>query len=92
VQYAVVCEVFPGLRSSERTVAVANVHGRREFLRIEGNYLRQEEGRTYLPIGFIYEHPESNSVLIELPLEADSGAQRMFVPKEHVLVREQVTA
>jgi hypothetical protein len=81
----VLCEVSPGLRDSERGVAIPNVHGRKERLRIEANYLREREGRTYLPVGFIYEHEPSNSVLIELPLEADSGHWRMFVPKENVL-------
>jgi hypothetical protein len=92
VEYAVLCEVSPGLRPSERTVAVCNVQGRREYLRIEANYLRQEGGRAYLPVGFLYEHPESNSVLIELPLEADSGARRVFVPKTHVISGERVSA
>jgi len=89
---AVVCEVSPGLRDSERTVAVANVHGRKEFLRIEGSYLRREGEQTYSPVGFIYEHPASGSVLIELPLEADSGARRMFVPKQNMLFRDRVPA
>ncbi len=92
MEIAVLCEVKPGLRATERTVAVTNIHGRKEFLRIEDSYLRQHGGRTYLPVGFIYEHPPTNSVLIELPLEADSGARRLFVPKENILYRERVPA
>jgi len=63
-----------------------NVHGRKQFLRIEASYLRQDGEQTYLPVGFIYEHPASGSILIELPLEADSGVRRMFVPKQNVLM------
>ncbi|MCI0641676.1 MAG: hypothetical protein L0Y72_25975 [Gemmataceae bacterium] len=92
METAVICEVFPGLRHSERTVAVANVHGRKEYLRIEGSYIRPNGEGIYLPVGLISEHPASGSVLIELPLEADSGVRRMFVPKENVLVRERVPA
>jgi hypothetical protein len=69
-----------------------SVKGRREYLRIEANYLLQQGERSYLPIGFIYEHPESNSALIELPLEADSGARRLFVSREHLATRERVGA
>jgi hypothetical protein len=89
---AVICEVRPGLRESERTVAVVNIHGRKEFLRIEGSYLRCEGGKFYLPVGYIYEHPESDSVLIELPMEADSGARRVFVPRKNIQVRNKVPA
>ncbi len=92
MEIAVQCEVQPGLRASERTVAVANIHGRKEFLRIDASYLRQERGRVYLPVGLIYEHPPTNSVLVELPLEADSGARRIFVSKEHVLFSDGVQA
>ena len=71
-------------------MAVANVHGRKEFLRIEESYLRRQGDQTYLPGGFIYEHPASNSVLIELPLEADSGVRRLFVPRKNLLLRDGV--
>lgn len=53
METTVLCEVRPGLRDSERTVAVSNVHNRKEFLRIEASYLRSEAGRTYLPVGFM---------------------------------------
>ena len=92
MEYAVQCDVSPGLRPSERTVAVTTVQGRREYLRLEANYLRHEGERAYLPVGFLYEHPESNSALIELPLEADSGARRLFVPRSHLTARNGVTA
>ncbi len=92
MEYAVLCEISPGLRPSERTVAVTSVQGRREYLRIEASYLLQEGEHAYLPVGFIYEHPETNSALIELPLEADSGARRLFVPRGHLTVRDRVSA
>lgn len=92
METAVLCAVKRGLRDSERTVAVANFHGRKEYLRIEASYLRQEGDQTYLPVGFIYEHPASGSILIELPLEADSGVRRMFVAKQNVLMRDRVSA
>ena len=92
METAVLCEIKPGLRESERTVGVVDVHGRKEFLRIEESYLRHEGNQTYLPVGFIYEHSASGSVLIELPPEADSGARRMFVPRQNVLLRDRVPA
>jgi hypothetical protein len=54
--------------------------------------LFQKGERPYLPIGFLYEHPQSNSARIELPLEADSGARRLFVPSSDLTARERVSA
>jgi len=33
------CEISNGLRASEATVAVADVHNRRQFLRVERDFL-----------------------------------------------------
>jgi hypothetical protein len=75
----VVCEVSPGLRESERTVAVRDVHGRRHFLRVEEGYLAEDGGRNYLPIGVVGVDGAKQLALIELPHESDSGTNRLWV-------------
>jgi hypothetical protein len=75
----VLCEVAPGLRDSEKTVAVKDVHGRRQFLRVEEGYLAEQGGRTYLPIGIVGVDEAKRLALIELPHEADSGKNRLWV-------------
>jgi hypothetical protein len=81
----VLCDVSPGLRVSERTVAVSNIHGKREYLRVEADYLHNLNGQTYLPIDVVYVDPARQAVLVELPFEADSGAPRVWVSQAHVL-------
>jgi hypothetical protein len=71
--------VGKGLRNSERTVAVRDVHGRREFLRVEADFLTSEGGRPWLPVGKIYEDKDRQIALIELPQEAASGTNRLWV-------------
>jgi hypothetical protein len=75
----VVCEVSQGLREAERTVAVKDVHGRSQFLRVPFDFLTQANGRQYLPVGVVHIDPRSKAVLVELPHEADSGANRLWV-------------
>jgi hypothetical protein len=75
----VLCEVSPGLRDSERTVGVADVNGNRQFLRVPAAFLTQREEKAYLPVGIVYQDPKTGAVLVELPHEADSGANRLWV-------------
>jgi hypothetical protein len=78
------CEVSDGLRPSEATVCVKDVHGRPQFLRIERDFLITEGGISYLSVGVVYDDKSKGVVLIELPHEADSGANRLWVQRDQV--------
>lgn len=80
------CEVSEGLRPAEATVAVADVHDRRQCLRVERDFLTAVKGQWYLPVGVVYDDRQNPWVLIELPHEADSGANRLWVWRDHLLV------
>ena len=86
------CEVSAGLRDSERSVMVQGYDGRRHFLRVEHYMLLGRDGVDYLPVGLIHVDPQSKAYLIELPLEADSGAHRVWVPSDSVLDPQGVHA
>jgi hypothetical protein len=86
----VLCEVSKGLRPSEATVGVADVHNNRQFLRIERDLLTEVEGEWFLTVGVVYDDPHQPWVLIELPHEADSGKNRLWVWREHLLVSNGV--
>jgi hypothetical protein len=73
-------EVGPGLRSSERTVAVQDVKGVKHFLRVDADFLTPVNGKHYLPIGVVDRDPAHKVALIEFPIEADSGTSRVWVP------------
>jgi hypothetical protein len=87
----VVCEVSAGLRDSERTVAVRDIHGRRQFLRVEQDFLTHRDDQFYLPVGEVY-YTADDKVLIELPHEADSGANRLWVHRSDLLAPTKATA
>jgi hypothetical protein len=75
----VACEVTPGLRDSERTVAVRDINGRRQFLRVEQDFLSQSSGQSFLPIGIVGIDEGKQLALIELPHESDAGGNRLWV-------------
>lgn len=76
----VLCAVEDGLRPSEATVGVTGFDNRVEYLRVERSFIREIAGHPYLPVGLIqYDEQDPGVALIELPHEADSGANRMWV-------------
>ena len=87
----VICDVSAGLRDSERTVAVRDIHGRRQFLRVEYDFLTRKGDKFYLPVGEVY-YTADQKVLIELPHEADSGANRLWVHRSDLLAPTEATA
>jgi hypothetical protein len=82
----VLCEkVGPGMRPSERTVAVKDVFGQREFLRVEHDFLTAVGERYFLPVGVVQEDREKDLVLIELPQEGECGGWRLWVHASDLL-------
>jgi len=77
----VLCTVDDGLRPSEVTVEVQSRGGRSEFLRVDRDFVKQVGERHFLPVGLIAKNRVENQevALIELPHEADSGANRLWV-------------
>ena len=80
------CEnVENGLRSSEALASILDLNGKTHFIRVERDYL-YSEGSTayYLPVGVVGRDIKANAVLIELPHEAETGANRLWVKQSLV--------
>lgn len=79
------CEsVSEGLRASEAIAIFRDFKGRRHFLRVERDFLSDEGGTFYLPIGVVHVDPRTKLVLIELPHEAETGANRLWVEQDQL--------
>jgi len=77
----VLCKVDEGLRPSEVTVELRGIGDRFEFLRVDREFVKKIGDSFYLPVGLIFKNRVDNQeiALIELPHEADSGANRLWV-------------
>jgi hypothetical protein len=73
------CKVTEGLRKAEATVEIRDFHDRKHFLPVDRDFLRAEGGKNYLPVSVMQIDQKSKAALIGLPLEADSGAHRIWV-------------
>ncbi len=76
------CEVSEGLRSSEVVANFFDYHGRKHFIRVERDFLSEENGRKLLPVGIVHVDQKNKAVLIELPHEAETGANRLWIKQE----------
>jgi hypothetical protein len=82
----VVCDIVTkGFRDSERSVGVRDTRGHRQFLRVAEHFLTFENGKYYLPVGLVMVNYKEQAALVELPHEADSGANRLWVPFSSLL-------
>jgi hypothetical protein len=87
----ILCEqVSPGLREADAILTFLDVQGRRHFLQIEKDLLVQRNGHSYLPVGFVYRDVRTRAFLIELPHEAETGVNRLWVSAEKVLDADEV--
>ncbi len=78
------CEISEGPRANYKTVGVASIEGHTEYLAIEERFLVRQGGSYLLPVSFIGRDPRHKTALVQLPVEADSGANRVWVSAEAV--------
>ena|SRR5437016_589788 len=86
------CEVSEGLTGSDITVCIQDVFGREQYIYVLPTMVNWERDVPYLPVGIINVDRRNRRVLIELPTEADSGANRMWMPFEKFRIATGVHA
>lgn len=74
--------ISEGLRPSEAVASFVDLHGRTHFIRVERDFLAEHEGATFLPVGVVHVDPKSKAVLVELPHEAETGANRLWMKQD----------
>lgn len=88
----VICEVSEGLRKSEATVKLVTFDGRPEFLPVDRGLLITEGAQTYLSVGLVHIHHEKRAALVALPVEADSGAHRVWMKLDSLKYEQEIPA
>jgi hypothetical protein len=91
---SVKCEVLDGSAGNpfETAVAVVSAQGRKEILQVPPDLLDMKGDTAYLPVSVVAVDRAAHSVLIELPSEADSGTNRMWVPSDSMPDADEVLA
>jgi hypothetical protein len=86
------CEVRRGPGTVADSVAVRDTENLPTFLEIERDFVAHRQGKTYLPVGEVCRDLDKGIALIEFPIEADSGAHRIWVPLASLLEPNGVSA
>jgi hypothetical protein len=85
------CKIRDGLRPAEVTVELKDFSGRPQYLPIDRDFIEHEEGKPYLPVSVVHIDRDSQAVLVGLPVEADSGAHRIWVwPRQLKYLTEEM--
>ena len=72
-------ELSDGARPGWKTVGVASVEGHTEYLSIEERFLVPRPEGPMLAVRLVARDPVQKTSLVQLPTEADSGANRVWV-------------
>lgn len=75
-----VCDLKEGLRSREATAIVKDYTGRRQFMPLDRTQIAEEDGKSWVTVGLVHVDEAKKLALVSLPIEADSGAHRIWVP------------
>jgi hypothetical protein len=74
------CDVSSGgILPDGVTVRISDATGRSQFVQVTRGMINRAGETEYLPVGIVEIDRHTRRVLIELPVEADSGANRMWV-------------
>jgi hypothetical protein len=76
----VACDVSPGLLDTLVTVGVPDETGNRHYLEVSKGFVTWQNGQAYLPVGIVELDSRKQRALVELPAEAASGANRLWIP------------
>jgi hypothetical protein len=79
------CDMRPGPGTVACSVGVRDTNNIQTFLTVQQDFVTQRQGQYYLPIGVVYRDKDKGVALIEFPVEADSGAHRLWVPLSSLL-------
>jgi hypothetical protein len=76
--------VREGSRPHFKVVGVSSVEGHVEYLGIEERFLVRRGDAYLLPVRLIGRDRRHKTALVQLPVEADSGANRVWVREENL--------
>ncbi len=86
------CELSEGLTGSDITVCIRDVLGKEQYIHVLPSMVNWDHDVPYLPVGIIKVDRRHGRVLIELPIEADSGVNRMWMPFDRFRIESGVPA
>ena len=76
------CEVTEGPRVGFKAIGIESIEGHNEYLAIEEKFLVRKGDGYLLSVSLVGRDRRNRTVLVQLPVEADSGANRVWVSEQ----------
>ena len=86
------CKVSEGLRKAEATVTVSEYDGTVQHFPLDRGLIATTGGKPAIPVGVVHyaeNGREERLALVSLPVEADSGTQRIWVKLSDLIVEKE---
>ena len=85
------CDVLKGagLRDSDVIAEVTDYSGVKEQIQVEKSFLEQRGGRYFLPVWGLTQDHANKLAEVELPLEAASGTNRIWVASNQLFYQKE---
>ena len=81
-----------GLRQAEATVTVSEHDGTVQHFPLDRGLISTTKGKPAVPVGVVHyatNGQDDGLVLVSLPVEADSGTQRIWVRRSDLIVEKE---
>jgi hypothetical protein len=79
------CDISEGPRQGFMSIGVPSIEGYQEHVAIEERFLARRNGSYLLPVFVVGVDKQHQTALVQLPLEADSGARRVWVRSDSLI-------
>jgi hypothetical protein len=86
------CKVSEGLRQAEATVTVSEYDGTVQHFPLDRGLISTARGKPTIPVGVVHyatNGQDDGLALVSLPVEADSGTQRIWVRLSDLILEKE---
>jgi hypothetical protein len=83
------CTVSEGLRSAEASITVTEYDGSPQHFPLDRGMITRAEGRDTIPVRILQRDERGELALVSLPVEADSGTQRIWVKVKDLISHKE---
>jgi hypothetical protein len=86
------CKVSEGLRQAEATVTVSEYDGTVQHCPLDRGLISTTKGKPAVPVGVVHyaaNGQDDGLALVSLPVEADSGTQRIWVRLSDLILEKE---
>ena len=85
----ILCAVADGLRKAEATVTVMEYDGTPQHFPLDRGLISSIGGQEAIPVRILQYDQTGSLALVSLPVEADSGTQRIWVKTEILVTTKE---